>query len=153
MKKILITLCLLTLVWAVPATADMKPLDNHVLDMIIAGELPDDFNVRQRLIQKSDANGAQVKASSYMTGDALNSVNFSDASVDASNNAINELKVLILKDGAQKEVRAVQLVNDIGGKVAFGSNVNVGGLDRQLSESGTGSHPFLNQSNIIIQSH
>lgn len=147
MKNALITLGLLTLGWVMPAAAaDMEPLNNSQLDRVVAGEFPDDLNAFQ-----DGVIDAEVEANSYLTGDALNPVNFSAPYTDASNNAISEVRTLILEDEAQKDVKAVQLVNNIGGKVAVGSNVNVGGLDRSLGQSGTGSFPFLNQSNVIIQ--
>lgn len=133
------------------AKAEMSPLSNDQLDAIAAGTITSTLDDSARSYgsdQEQELENTEIE-NDVDDVNALNVVNLVDTTVD--NSSDESVNVLSLRDDVQKEARAIMISNTIGGKIASGINVNVGGLEREFSSSGTGFVPSLNQSNIIIQ--
>jgi hypothetical protein len=154
MKKALAIFNLVVLIWAIPASSEMRSLTDTQLDLMTAGSIPDSHGT---IVADQLVNGAETSNIRNIGVDALNVANAADttantATVDSSINTV------VLKGDTQEHARAVSIVNGIGNKVGTGVNTHAV-IDRGLGElnrsgsSPTNNHalPLLNQSNIIIQ--
>lgn len=130
MKTLLLIIsCFLLLLIGTSATAEMKVLTDEQLDRVTAGTFPENGQVNAN--QNVNANVRSKISNDNL--DALNVVNFSE--IVSSNNTSDDDQVnhIILKDGAQLNARAFNIVNNISGKVgnALNFNVNKGLEDRK----------------------
>lgn len=155
MKNLLMWLGVFAIMWGTPALADEKVLTDKLLDSITAGSGGD--AAQQSLSGNSiDTQLIDPDVQSRIDNENAQALNILNApneninnSIDASQNVNSKNKILVLKGDAQKNTKAVNIVNSIESQIGNGLNVHVNGL-RPDSSSG-GSLNNLYQTNIINQ--
>lgn len=156
MKNLITLIGIFTFMWSTPLLAAEKLLTDQLLDAVTAGTGGDaaQQNISGNTVDTQLTSPNVQNPIDNQNAHALNIVDTPNVnmnnSVDASQNVNSKNKYLILKDGAQKNSRAVNIVNSIDSQVGNGLNVHVNGL---RPDSSSGSLNNLYQTNIINQNH
>lgn len=123
----------LAVAWGYPVEAGMNLLSDDQLDTADAGGLGSlDVWQKNEGDFKTKIDQDNVKA--------LNVVNIVKNKQTNTVTDDDSVNILVIKDAAQLNVRAVNIINTIGGSIGTGLNVH----------ANRGSVQFLNQSNVNI---
>jgi hypothetical protein len=155
--KVISMITIIVMAWTAPAFSGISLLTDSQMDSVVAGSESVDVDILNVTEQEADG-GVLVSEdpASFIINDdvaAQNLVNLSETIVDNSVLNDNSVNVLVFADDAQKEIKAVNVTNTIGGKIAIGINA-LAAFYREPGSSSSGlDSPFagVNQSNIIIQ--
>ncbi|KAF0219114.1 MAG: hypothetical protein FD174_2200 [Geobacteraceae bacterium] len=149
MKTLITLISALALMWVTPALAGEKLLTDQLLDAITAGTSGD--GAQQAMSDVSVANDVNSSVQNQIDNQnvkAANVVNVPnvriDNSVDVSQNVNSKNRKLLLKDYAQQNARAVNIVNSLESKVGIGVNAHY---------TSSGSIDKVMQTNIITNSN
>ena len=159
MRNLIAAIGILTLMCGTSALAAEKLLTDRQLDTVTAGVNLAADNVQQEFTGNQvdpQINNPNLQNQTDNQGsDALNIVNTPiinvDNSVDGSQNINSKNDFIVLKDGAQEYVKAVNVVNSVQSQVANGVNMHFDSLrpDALSGGSAGGSLNNLYQTNII----
>jgi hypothetical protein len=158
MKNLIAILAAIILVWAAAAAgAADKVLTEGQLDGITAGTAGEGANqsLQGNYVSNSVDSAEVSQKIDSDNSDAISVVNIPntivDNSVDASQNVHSKNKVLVMKDKAQQNAKAVNISNSVESKVGAGVNIHVHGS--LPGGSSGGSINNLYQSNTIINNY
>jgi hypothetical protein len=153
MKTLITLIGVFAMMWGTPALAGEKLLSEKLLDGVTAGssaqQAIDGNTVKPEIIDPDIQNAIDAQGVDTENLVAAPNVNVNN-SVDVSQSVESHNKYLVLKDDAQKDVNAINVVNSIEGQVTNGLNVHVNDLRLRPDISGSGSSlNNLYQTNII----
>lgn len=157
MKSLITLVGIFTFMWGTPLLAAEKLLSDQLLDTVTAGSGGDAAQqaisstaLDSQLIDPDVQNQIDNQNANALNVVSTPSVNIS-STADASQNINSRNRYLIMKDGAQQNVKAVNVVNAIESQVGSGLNVHANSL--RPSDLSRGSLNSLHQTNIINQNH
>jgi hypothetical protein len=157
MKKLLVLLSIVTLLWTSPAVAEMKSLSDDQMDYLTAGATPRSRNASFSTSQQFDGS-----VDNTLNAQGLEALNVVNTPATTGNSSENNSSTNVTQVGgrAQQEARAVSIVNGTNNQVNAGFNVfaqierSPGVTSSDLSGTSglrpTSALPYINQSNIIV---
>lgn len=155
MKSLLALIGIFTILCVTPALAEEKLLTDYQLDAITAGSGGDGAQLSNNVSTANQVDASAQNGVDFGNPNAENVVNVPtvnvDNSVDASQNVNSKNDIIVLKDFAQENAKAVNIENSVWSQVTNGINVHVNGL--LPSGSSGGSLNNLYQTNIITVNH